>query len=114
MSIYILSVPIYKIHTCPYTWSVLKTCVCPYLCNTVLNQYMKTGMHLQYSKILLGIFIIAPIIRSTTWAFIRKEIPFILIIEITTLLSFSSKTQINAQGIVTENPGTSGYSLMRG
>ena len=54
-----------------------------------------------------GISVTAPIRRSTPWAFIRKTFPFVPTIEMSTLFSFPSKNQINAQGTVTENPGTS-------
>ena len=55
-----------------------------------------------------GISVAAPIRRSTPWAFIRKNFPFVPTIEMSTLFSFPSKNQINAQGAVTENPGTVG------
>ena len=56
-------------------------------------------------EILPGISVAAPIRRSTPWAFIRKTFPFVPAIEMSTLFSFSSKNQINAQGAATENPG---------
>ena len=49
----------------------------------------------------------APIRRSTPWAFIRKKFPFVPTIEMSTLFAFPSKNQLNAQGAVTEIPGTS-------
>ena len=52
-----------------------------------------------------GISVTAPIRRSTPWAFIRKTFPFVPTIEMSTLFSFPSKNQINAQGAATENPG---------
>ena len=52
-----------------------------------------------------GISITAPIVRSTPWAFIRKNFPFVPTIEMSTLFAFPSKNQLNAQGAVTENPG---------
>ena len=56
-----------------------------------------------------GISVTAPIRRSTPWAFIRKNFPFVPTIEMSTLFSFPSKNQINAQGAVTENPGSICY-----
>ena len=53
-----------------------------------------------------GISVAAPIRRSTPWAFIRKNFPFVPTIEMSTLFSFPSKNQINTQGAVTENPGS--------
>ena len=53
-----------------------------------------------------GISVSAPIRRSTPWAFIRKYFPFVPTIEMSTLFTFPSTNQINAQGAVTENPGT--------
>ena len=53
-----------------------------------------------------GISVTAPIRRSTPWAFIRKNCPFVPTIEMSTLFAFPSKNQLNAQGAVTENPGT--------
>ena len=53
-----------------------------------------------------GITVAAPIRRSTPWAFIRKNFPFVPTIEMSTLFSFPSKNQINAQVAVTENPGS--------
>ena len=52
-----------------------------------------------------GICVAAPIRRSTPWAFNWKNFPFVPTIEMSTLFSFPSKNQINAQGAVTENPG---------
>ena len=56
--------------------------------------------------LLPGISVTAPIRRSTPWAFIRKNFPFVPTIEMSTLFSFPSKNQLNAQGAVTENPGS--------
>ena len=53
-----------------------------------------------------GISVTAPIRRSTPWAFTRKNFPFVPTIEISTLFAFPSKNQLNAQGAVTENPGS--------
>ena len=53
-----------------------------------------------------GISVAAPIRRSTPWAFITKNFPFVPTIEMSTLFAFPSKNQLNAQGAVTENPGT--------
>ena len=66
-------------------------------------------------SIVPGISITAPIRRSTPWAFIRKIFPFVPTIEMSTLFSFPSKDQLNAQGAVTESPGTvkSGGTQMR-
>ena len=58
-----------------------------------------------------GISVTAPIRRSTPWAFIWKNFPFVPTIEMSTLLSLPSKTQINAQGAVTENPGMPNYEI---
>ena len=52
-----------------------------------------------------GISVTAPIRRSTPWAFIRTNFPFVPTIEMSTLFAFPSKNQLNAQGAVTENPG---------
>ena len=54
-----------------------------------------------------GISVTAPIRRSTPWSFIRKNFPFIPTIEMSTLFSFPSKNQLNGQGAIPENPGTS-------
>ena len=51
-----------------------------------------------------GISVAAPIRRSTPWAFIRKNFQFVPTMEMSTLFSFPSKNQINAQGAATENP----------
>ena len=58
-----------------------------------------------------GISVRAPIRRSTPWSYIRKNFPFVPTIEMSTLFSFPSKNQLNAQGAVTENPGMSIVSL---
>ena len=55
--------------------------------------------------VLQGISVTAPIRRSTPWVFIRKNFPFVPTTEMSTLFSFPSKNQLNAQGAVTENPG---------
>ena len=52
-----------------------------------------------------GISVTAPIRQSTPWAFTRKNFPFVPTMEMSTLFSFPSKNQLNAQGAVTENPG---------
>ena len=57
-------------------------------------------------RLVPGISVTAPIRRSTPWAFIRKNFPFVPIIEMSTLFAFPSKNQLNAQGTVTENPGS--------
>ena len=59
----------------------------------------------EHQRTLPGISVAAPIRRSTPWAFIRKKFPFVPTIEMSTLFSFPSKNQLNAQGAVTENPG---------
>ena len=65
-------------------------------------------------RLVPGISVTAPIRRSTPWAFIfRKKFPFVPTIEMSTLFSFPSKNQINAQGAVTENPGNRFYVAWR-
>ena len=75
--------------------------------------YVCSAMRSAFADILVppvpGISVAAPIHRSTPWAFIRKNFPFVPTIEMSTLFSFPSKKQINTQGAVTENPGTSGF-----
>ena len=50
-----------------------------------------------FASYIPGISVTAPIRRST---------PFVPTVEMSTLFSFPSKNQINAQGAVTENPGS--------
>ena len=64
------------------------------------------GAHIFVRFYLPGISVTAPIRRSTPWAFIRKIFPFVPTIEMSTLFAFPSKNQLNAQGAVTENPGS--------
>ena len=58
-----------------------------------------------FQSSLPGISVTAPIRRSTPWAFLRKNFPFVPTIEMSTLFAFLSTNQLNAQGAVTENPG---------
>ena len=66
---------------------------------------MSAVYHYMYDP-LSGISVTAPIRRSTPWAFIKKHFPFVPTIEMSNLFSFPSKNQLNAQGAVTETPGT--------
>ena len=61
-----------------------------------------------------GISVTAPIRRSTPWAFIRNNFPFVPTIEMSTLFAFPSKNQLNAQGADTENPGTYTFNPILG
>ena len=90
----------------PWSQGVLSS-ECPLKTGFTVSQllYSKATQHLILEG-LPGISITAPIRRSTAWAFIRKNFPFVPTIEMSTLFSFQSKNQLNAQGAATENPGT--------
>ena len=90
-------------------WKLIETCIQPIITyggeSWNINKKEQKSLNRIQENIIRrvpGISVRAPIRRSTTWAFIRKHFPFVPTIEMSTLFSFLSKNQINAQGAVTD------------
>ena len=82
---------VFAISDCLVLFVYVHACIC--VRHTVMPRVREKDQ-----KVLPGISVTAPIRRSTPWAFIRKNFPFVPTIEMSTLFSFPSKNQLNAQG----------------